>query len=396
MQPEAHLLLGAVVAVTKILNLFLILFLPFQKAYALGKGKAKLLFNFYFQDGSGGDQIYSHSKKEEVDVIEPMLFVDYQINKESSISAHVVFDTWTAASDTEIDGNTGASGEGIGRQSRTGGRFTYKKDVTSYAWSTSLGVSSEYDYRSLNFGGNWEGRFAENNFVLSISPQLFLDQARDFDLQQQVTTEYKGRVISSLDISASQLLTPTDVVQFGYTFIYMNGMMNNISNTVKVLSNPYGNTYSRVEERMPSGRKRHAASAKLVHAFTDEAAAHFSYRFYKDDWKIEADTLEVGWRFSLFEDDAFLMPTFRYYDQRKGASFYKQTFANIETNMTSDSDLAVYEGHRYGVHYSHVFGDKKLFKQELYDFGISTGAYVYKRSNNLDYYITQFSVYAEF
>lgn len=383
-------------AVTKIFHLVLILVLPFQKAFALAKGKVKFLFNFYSQDGSGGDQIYSNSKKEEVDVFEPMLFVDYQIDKETNISAHIVFDTWTAASDTEIDGNTGASGEGIGGQSRTGGRFTYRKDVITHAWSTSLGVSNEYDYRSLNFGANWEGRFAENNFTLSISPQLFLDQAKDFDLQNQVTTEYKSRVISSMDISASQLLTPKDVIQFGYTYIYMNGMMNNISNTVKVLSNPYGNTFSRVEERIPSQRNRHAFSTKYVHAFTEEVAAHFSYRYYKDDWKVEADTLEVGWRFSLFEEDAFLMPTFRYYDQRKGARFYKQTFASLENEMTSDSDLAVFEGHRYGVHYSHILGDRNWFKQDIYDFGISTGVYAYKRSNNLDYYITQFSVYAEF
>ncbi len=383
-------------AVTWVLHLILIIIIPFQKVYAAAKGKAKLLFNFYFQDGSGGDQIYSNSKKEEVDVIEPMLFVDYQIDKETNISAHVVFDTWTAASDTEIDGNTGASGEGIGRQSRTSGRFSYKKDVVSHAWSASVGVSNEYDYRSLNFGGNWEGRFAENNFTLSFSPQVFLDQAKDFDLRAQQITDYKGRFIGSMDISASQLLTPTDVLQFGYTYIYMNGMMNNISNTVKVLSNPYNNVYSRVEERMPSQRNRHAVSTKLVHAFTDEAAAHFSYRYYKDDWKVEADTLEVGWRFSLFEENAFFMPTFRYYDQKKAASFHKTAFANLETHMTSDSDLASFEGHRYGVHYSHILGDRNWFNQDVYDFGLSAGAYVYKRSNNMDYYITQFSVYAEF
>ena len=383
-------------AVTKIFHVLLLFILPFQKVYAAAKGKAKILFNFYFQDGTGGDQIYSNSKKEEVDVIEPMLFVDYQIDKETNISAHVVFDTWTAASDTEIDGNTGASGSGIDRQSRTSGRFSYKKDVVTHAWSTSVGVSSEYDYQSLNFGGNWEGRFAENNFTLSLSPQLFLDQAKDFDLQTQKTTDFKGRFIGSMDISASQLLSATDVIQFGYTYIYMNGMMNNISNTVKVLSNPYGNTYSRIEERMPSQRNRHALSTKFVHAFTDEAAAHVSYRYYTDDWKVQADTVEIGWRFSLFEDNAFLMPTFRYYNQKKGASFYKRTFANVENSMTSDSDLAVFEGHRYGVHYSHILGDRNWFKQDIYDFGLSIGTYAYKRSNNMDYYITQFSVYAEF
>tara|TARA_Y100000590_G_scaffold470775_1_gene670323 strand:+ start:135768 stop:136922 length:1155 start_codon:yes stop_codon:yes gene_type:complete len=384
-----------VVAINKIWLGLIFLILSIQNVFASINSKAKFFINAYFQDGTGGDQVFDNSKKEEVDVIEPMLFVDYKIDADTSVNVHLVFDTWTAASDTKLDGNTGASGEGIKGQSRIGGRFGYAKDEKSWAWAGNLGFSSEYDYKSLNFSGSWEGRFAEDNFVLSLSPQLYLDQAKDFDFQTEKTSEFKGRVITALDISGSQLLTRSDIVSFGYTFINMNGKLNNISNSVKVLDNPYGNSFSRVEERLPNNRSRHAVSTKWVHGFTDEIASHLSYRYYTDDWEVQAHTAEVGIRLSFMDDDAFLMPTYRYYTQDK-SKYYVKEVPTSKVLMTADSDLANFDAHRLGVHYEQIIGDKKISKFDLLDFSFTSGAYYYKRSNDLDYFLVQFGIGTEF
>lgn len=394
--PEALLLLGVVVVVTrKIWLTLLFALLGVQNAFAALNSKAKFFINAYLQDGDGGDQIFDNSKKEEVDVIEPMLFVDYKIDENTSVNVHLVFDTWTAASDTKLDGNSGASGEGIKRQARTGGRVGYSRDNKTWAWSGAVGVSNEYDYRSLNFSGSWEGRFAEDNFVLSLSPQIYLDQAKDYDLQTAVTTEFKGRFIGAMDISASQLLTASDIISFGYTYINMNGKLNNISNSVKVLSNPYGNTFSRVEERLPNGRARHALSSKFVHGFSDEAAMHFSYRYYTDNWDVNAHTAEAGLRLTFMDDDAFIMPSYRYYSQDK-SKYYVKEVATPQALMTADSDLASFDSHRVGLHYEQILGDKKISKFDLLDFTFTSGAYYYKRSNDLNYLLVQFGVGTEF
>lgn len=369
--------------------------LGIQNAFAILNSKAKFFINAYLQDGDGGDQVYDNSKEEKVDVIEPMLFVDYRIDENTSVNVHLVFDTWTAASDTKLDGNSGASGAGIERQSRTGGRIGYAKDNKTWAWSAGIGASSEYDYRSLNFSGTWEGRFAEENFVVSLTPQLYLDQAKDYDLQRAVTTEFKGRVIGAMDISASQILTPSDIISFGYTYINMNGKLNNISNSVKVLSNPYGNAFSRVEERLPNGRDRHALSSKFVHGFSDEAAMHLSYRYYTDDWDVKSHTAEVGLRMTFMDDAAFIMPTYRYYSQEK-SKYYVKEVATSRALMTADSDLDSFDAHRVGVHYEQVLGDKSVSKVELLDFTLTSGVYFYKRSNDLSYLLVQFGVGTDF
>jgi len=384
-----------VVVIRSIISLLVVACAFVQNLYAETKGKAKLLVNAYHQDGDGGDQIYSHDKSQKVTVFEPMLFIDYKIDEKTTVDAHITFDAWTAASDKELDGNTGASGEGIGGQSRTGGRFGIKRDHKEWAWGSSFGVSKEYDYRSLSFGGNLEGRFFDENFVLGISPQLFLDQSKGFDLRAEKTGEFKGRVIGALDISGSQLLSPSDILQFGYTFIHMNGSLNNISNSVIVDTNPYGNSYSRVEERMPHQRVRHAFSTKWVHGFSDEFGMHLSYRYYFDDWDVKSHTAEVGLRLSYNDDDTLIMPTYRYYDQEQ-ASFYDKRFATVQPNMTADSDLGTFTGHRYGINISHVYGDKQIFGIDLLDFGMSYGVYHYTRSNDLDYYLGQFSFFFDF
>lgn len=387
--------------VTKKLTYFVLgivsIFGSIQKSFAkiVGDGKLKIKFltNIYEQSGKGGDQIYNNSNKEDVSVIEPMLFLAYEVDEETSVNAHLIFDTWTAASDTALDGSTGASGEGIGRQSRVAGNFSYNKDKKTWAWSSRFGVSSEYDYRSVNFGGHLEGRFKDENFVLSFSPQVFLDQAKNFDYQTQKVTEFKSRTIASFDLSASQLLTASDIIQFGYTHIMMNGNMNNISNSVKVTSNPYSNTFSRVEERLPDSRTRHAFNTKWVHGFTDEIATHLSFRNYKDSWKVEANTAEFGYRNTFMEDSAFMMLTYRYHKQSK-TKYYAPNFSTVQQFMTSDSDLEKFDSKRYGVHFSKTIEDMKLKSFDLEEFNLSGGIYKYDRSNDLDYWMVQFGVSA--
>lgn len=386
---------AAVVVTRKIWFGIIFLLVGIQNVLASVNSKAKFFINAYFQDGNEGHQIFDNSNKEDVDVLEPMLFVDYKIDENTDIKVHLAFDTWTAASDTKLDGNTGASGEGIGRQGRVGGKIGIAKDKKTWAYGANLGVSTEYDYKSLNFSGTWEGRFKEENFVVSLTPQLYLDQAKDFDLQTAKTTEFKGRVISAMDISASQLLSVRDIISFGYTFINLNGKLNNISNSVKVLDNPYGNAFSRVEERLPNGRDRHALSTKYVHGFSDEMAVHFNYRYYMDDWDIKAHTAEAGLRMSFLEGNAFIIPSYRYYSQDRSKYYYKE-LPTSKTLMTADSDLSSFDAHRLGVHYEQIIGDKKISKVDLLDFSLTSGLYYYKRSNDLNYLIVQLGVGTEF
>lgn len=357
-----------------------------QTASALELSRFKFLLNFFQQEGKSGNQIYDNSGNEKLTVFEPTLFVEAKVDQDTNISANFVFDTWTAASDTALDGNTGASGSGITNQARVSGQIGYRKGNEQNNWSTRIGISSEYDYQSLNFGGTLVRSFAEDNFTLAITPQLFLDQAKNFDLINNKTTDFKGRIIYSLDLSAAQILTVSDIIQFGYTYIGMNGMMNGIASSVKV-QDEVVNPKKRQGERLPSSRSRHALSTKWVHGFNDDVAMHLSYRYYQDDWKITAHTPEIGVRFAFNDSDSFLMPTFRYHTQEK-AKFFKSQFATREDLMTSDPDLSKFSSKRYGLHYSQSGFSVSPFGFKS-DIELTAATYYTKRSIDLSYVIVQ-------
>lgn len=357
-----------------------------QAAQALELEKVKLLFNFFQQNSDAGKQVLDNKGDESATVFEPMLFVVARVDEQTDLSAQLVFDAWTAASDTVLDDKTGASGGGIDGQTRVGGQFKIRRGSELESKSLSLGFSTEYDYQSLNFGANFTNSFAEDNFTLSISPSLYLDQAKDFDIDNDVEVDFKSRVIYALDISATQLLTPKDLIQFGYTFVGMNGMLNSISGTVKV-DDINTNPYQRTQEALPSSKMRHAFSTKYVHGFTDELGLHFSHRYYQDDWDLKANTFETGLRMSLNEDRTFVMPSLRHHRQN-AVEYYQDSFETREQFMTSDSDLAEFNSTRYGVHVEHLIENKKIGSHQT-DWSISFGAYHYQRSNDLDYQVIQ-------
>ena len=360
-----------------------------QASQAMELSKFKFLLNVFDQNGDKGYQVYDNSGNENLTVVAPMIFVAANVNEDTDVSAQFILDAWTAASDTALDGKTGASGAGIKNQARVAGQLGYKKGNEQNNWSTRVGVSSEYDYQSLNFGGTLVRSFAEDNFTLSVSPQIFLDQAKDFDLRTQKTTEFKGRVIHSVDLSGAQLLTESDLLQAGYTYIGMNGYLNNITSKVRVLSEPT-DPYKRQGERLPSSRTRHAVNAKWVHGFSDDLAVHASYRYYTDDWKIKAHSPEIGLRMNFNEGDSFLMPTVRYHTQT-AASFHQQEFLTTQALMTSDTDLSHFHSFRYGVHFNRggIEVEKWGYKADL-DWTLA--GYWTKRSNEMDYMLVQTGV----
>jgi len=350
--------------------------------------KTKLLFNLYSQSSSDGAQVFDGTGNEDALVFEPMLFVSHQIDETTNLSLYAAFDLWTAESDTILDGKTGQSGEGIGSQTRTSVNFSYAKEIGNTILTPKIGFSTEYDYRSFNAGLVWTGSFAEDNFTLTMAGQVFIDSAKQFDYVNELTTEFKDKRVYSFDTNVSQFLTRDDIVSGGVTVIFQEGSLESIRNTTLLNG-------SRVPESLPGSRKRYAYYTQWVHAFNDEVATSFKYRYYHDTWDLNANSLEASLRLSVQEEDGFLNFSYRLHDQSK-TKYSTRELTTLQTHHTSDSDLEDFSSHRFGLHYSYELGEKKFMKFPIENVIISAGAYYYNRSNNLSYVTTQFGVGAEF
>jgi hypothetical protein len=342
-----------------------------------GTWTSKFLFNFYEQDAKGGFQVFDGSKEEGVTVFQPMLFISHQIDETTNISGNFTLDAWSAESDTILDGKTGESGEGIGGQSRVSGNVSYAKETESGTWTPRLGFSSEYDYKSFNAGLNWSKPFAQDNFVLNISGQFFKDQTRLFNYTSEQTGPWEDKDVYSLDISATQMLTRDSIILFGTSYISQSGALESIRNTV-------GEGSSRVTEELPEDRKRHAYYSQYIHALSDELALSFKYRYYDDDWDLSSHTYEASMRMFIEDEDGFFDFTYRYHDQ-KATKYYTEEYNGVDSFRTSDSDLASFSAHRFGVHYSYDLGEKKYDFASFDKVELTTGLYHYTRSNDLKY-----------
>ncbi|PIK13973.1 DUF3570 domain-containing protein [Halobacteriovorax sp. JY17] len=386
--------------VTKLKKLALSLFLVitsiqsvFAEMMEKGQTKFKLLFNLYHQNSDDGEQVFDNSKREEANVVEPMLFIEHQITEDTAINAHFVFDFWTAASDTKLDGLTGASGgEPIKGQSRVSGTVGARKEIGDWAFNGGLGFSSEYDYRSLNASLGVERSLAKDNFTIGLGLQYYSDEVRLFEdltpAGSATISEFKPRKILAASLTASQILTRKDIIQFGLTYIQAKDNLESTASSVLVSD-------IRESEKLPDSRKRYAASSKWVHGFSDTFAMNLFYRYYFDQWRLDAHTVRLAFLKEINDDEDFLEFSIRLHSQDK-VRYYQDSFNTSQDFMTSDSDLDKFNSYELSMYLSSNFEGKKLFGMELDDFTWNNGVTGYKRSNGLIYAYFQSSLGFEF
>ena len=355
----------------------------FSQELLKGQTKTKLLLNAYTQDGNEGSQIYDNSNDEEVEVIEPMLFIEHQISETTNLSGNFIVDAFSSASDTKLDGKTGTSGAGIGWQSRYSGSLGISNDHHPWKWGASLGYSGEWDYRSKNVGLFGERSLAEDNFKIGLSLNAYFDQTKLFDIDKQSAITWKDRNIYSATLSLSQLLTVKDSISGGYTYVVQKGALENISNTVLASG-------SRTAEILPNKRARHSLFTTYAHAWSYDLANHMELMYYKDDWDLSAWSVGPSMLFSFLDDKAFLKGSYRFYSQKK-SKYFAKSFNSAQTAMTSDSDLGGFHSDRFGVHFSYDFSES-VFNQFFERFEYTLSYFHYERSNQLHYDLVQTSL----
>lgn len=376
----------------RVLLSILMLLLSMQNAFAemmeKGKTKVKTLLNVYSQSSKNGKQVLDNSGIEDVTVIEPQIFVKHQITADTELNASFIIDTWTAESDTILDGNTGASGEGKKGQSRVAPNLGVRREVGKTSYGMNLGYSSEYDYTSKNISADIQRSFAEDNFTIGLGVQYYADTVSLFQdisppANASITKDF-NRDIYALNLGFSQLLTRRDILEFGATYANSKGRLESTAGTVNIAG-------TREVEVLPGERKRNAFSTKWVHALNDEMALNLSYRNYFDDWGARAHTIRGAYLIALREEQDFLEFALRYHSQRS-ADYYKDSFSTTERFMTSDSDLSKFNSYEPSVMYLRQLGGKEILGVNFEDAEWGNSITYSKRNSGLNYLYLQTSL----
>lgn len=317
--------------------------------------------------------------------------------------------------------------------------YSHSSDSRNFIWNTDLSFSNEYDYTSIGFGGGIASLFNEKNTELSLKVNAYLDQWRPiypkeldeyatygsnfvnqgylagrtiYDQNSLVTVAYAptafqtiksvNRNSFSASLGFSQVLSKKLQVSLFADIVQQQGLLSTPYHRIYFadkanyyIGQPqFINTYESVSnagvykladdiERLPDSRFKLPLGARLNYYINERFIVRTYYRFYSDNWDIQAHTASIELPIKL-SDKFTVFPMYRYYTQT-ASKYYApyETHLSTEKFYTSDADLAAFDANQYGfgINYTDIFTATKIWEFGLKNIDLRFNHY--ERSDNL-------------
>jgi hypothetical protein len=291
--------------------------------------------------------LYKESN-ERTEVSNPWLFLDHDFGlKGGHLTLLLGYDTISGASPTgaypTLDATTSASGASSSsiplaeyEDTRTSATASYGRKLGAHLPSIDLSYSKENDYLARGIGVSDVWTLAEGRGTLHFGASL------SRDVVTPVTTGLEhDKSSDGYALGWSWILGERDLVDLSGSLTRLSGYLDDPYKVV-----PVGATT--VPEHRPDARSRYAALFKYGHFFVEaHGALKVTYRYYWDDWSIEAQTLELLYDQKLGSRWT-VSPLLRLYTQSH-ASFFGYRFAAPQTYLSADYRLSAFESAQGGL-----------------------------------------------
>lgn len=298
-------------------------------AGVLPEDRADVLYHYY--DGGG------------VQIDGPSLLVRKSIGQSVSVSASYYVDTISSAS---IDVVTTASPYKEERK-QWGAGIDYLHGDTTLSFGASRSDETDYEARSLNFG------ISQDMFGGLTTVTMGYGRGSD-DVSKRGAPDFSDTIDRrAYRLGVSQVLTRNLILGLNYETIADEGFLNNPYRRVRYLDGNEPRGYGLQDEIYPRTRASNAVSVRFKYHLPYRAAVSGQYRFYTDDWGIDAHTVQFGyvqpWK-SRWTFDA----SYRAYTQ-SSADFFSDLFPHQDAQnfLARDKELSTFVSHgpHIGVSY---------------------------------------------
>jgi hypothetical protein len=292
-------------------------------------------------------------------VEQPMLDGTFEVGERGLLDAHLLADAITSAS----AGGGAMNGTPFSKtRYEAGAQYTHELDPPSgQTFMDRLRAagegrfSTENNYRSIFVGAHVEADLADKNAVIGLGGGVSADRVDVSGsggpfggLKIQCPSD-KMPVSDSCplttylgSVSVSQIVSPNALVAATYDISSLQGYQ----------SNPYRQVVTEgglVPEKHPYSRLRQAiAVSGRFYVPESETTFIAAYRFYHDNWKINANTpeLRIVQQVGFYADASV---RYRYYTQ-SAAFFYEKTYPDPAMNpsvmfFTYDPKMTAFDGH---------------------------------------------------
>ena len=313
---------------------------------SVGQIDAEFLLNYYDQDGDHSP-VTGGEGTEDLQVAAPLFVISWQATEKWRLVGDLGVDQITSASTDNIDDVVSSASE---RDLRSYTRATAIRSFENQQVGFSFRFSNEYDYRSLMGGLSWNRDFNDRHTNLSAYLNHYEDlvDLYDIDGEKQGTDD---RQTTDFGLGLTQVLGRSTVGSVELTLTQQSGFLSTPFHEVilaPTIAFPDG---ERVAERLPDSRTRSALGLRLNHAFTPGITQRVYYRYYTDDWDIDAHTVELETHFRLpTANEMWLYPILRFHTQ-SAAKYWAppRTFTDADAYYTADGDLRDFDAEKLGL-----------------------------------------------
>ncbi len=285
------------------------------------------------------DVLYHHYDGGGVEVTGPSILVRKGDNKSFSVSGNYYVDSISSASIDVLSQGSAYSEERT--QTSLSADYLHADTIMSVSYSNS----DESDYTADT------GSFSITQSMFGDLTTVTLGYVYGSDdVRRNGDAGFSGEVQrQQFQLSLSQVLTKKLILAVNFENVTEEGFLNNPYRSVRYVDAGSAIGYSFEAERYPSTRTSNALSARLRYHLPYRAALGLGYRYFTDDWDIDAHSLEVDythpmsdlWSFELF---------YRYYTQSE-ADFYSDLFPreNHQNFLARDKELSEFNDHSLGA-----------------------------------------------
>ena len=297
--------------------------------------------------------------------------------------------------------------------------YSHSSDDRNTIWNADVSFSNEYDYTSIGFGGGMTKLFNQKNTEVSIKANAYLDQWRPIyptelneygkyginfqnqgylkgvailDQNGNNSTDYLPTAFKSYDktnrnsysasISFSQILTRKIQMSVFMDILMQDGLLGTPYQRVYFADKanffigqaqyiPVYNSKENIgvyqladdNENLPSSRFKIPIGARVNFYINEYVVAKTYYRYYQDNWGIQAHTASIEVPIKL-STKFTVSPLYRYYTQTASDYFAPfDTHLSTEKYYTSDYDLSRFTSNQYGfgLTYTDIFAKAKIF-----------------------------------
>ncbi|MDB5242672.1 MAG: hypothetical protein JWP57_3297 [Spirosoma sp.] len=333
-----------------------------KTSYETRKLKVKevnLVSSYYQQDGNksavtGG--IGTEKLSDYAQSIDLVLKATDQRHRQHTLAFDLNIDHYTSASSDRIDPLTVSSASRSDTHIYPSITWNIHDDVTRTTRGISFSYSTEYDYKSYGVNLNFVKASAGNNREISLKAGAFFD-TWSVILPPELRPEgygsgaegdrdpiaYKPRNSYSAGLSLSQVINKRLQVLLTVEPAFQQGL----------LSTPFHRMYfkdgSETVERLPGSRLKLPIGFRLHYFLGDHVVLRTFYRYYIDDWGMQAHTINVETPVKL-SSFASISPFYRYSHQTAVRYFaaYGQ-HAPTDRYYTSDYDISGFNSQFVGA-----------------------------------------------